>query len=167
MLCIAMACLWARGWFGHDRWQFYEPNVPRLTEASVLNGRIFVYQQTWLVEPPVGQDAGFSHRNDGPTAAMFDERWRPANVRRVGAAGLSFGRGLAHWGKYWQATAHCFPLLALFASLPLARLSLRWRRARARAATLAAGHCQQCGYDLRATPDRCPECGMVAGKGGA
>ena len=45
------------------------------------------------------------------------------------------------------------PLLGV---LPLAYLR-RAKRAR------RVGNCAACGYDLRATPDRCPECGMVPG----
>jgi hypothetical protein len=36
-------------------------------------------------------------------------------------------------------------------------IALRWSILRGR----GPGHCPKCGYDVRATPERCPECGAV------
>jgi hypothetical protein len=47
------------------------------------------------------------------------------------------------------------PLFALLPTLWLAKV-LRRRR------WIAANRCPTCGYDMRATPDRCPECGNPA-----
>jgi hypothetical protein len=45
----------------------------------------------------------------------------------------------------------------LFSVLPATRLT-GFALGRKR---FSAGHCRSCGYDLRATPDRCPECGAT------
>jgi hypothetical protein len=49
------------------------------------------------------------------------------------------------------------PLLLLGLVIPACKVLGRFRRRRNR----DDGCCLVCGYDLRATPDRCPECGAV------
>ena len=58
----------------------------------------------------------------------------------------------------WSFRVPYWFVVTVPAALPLARV----RRRFCRAPYGAGGVCPTCGYDLRATPERCPECGTVA-----
>jgi hypothetical protein len=64
------------------------------------------------------------------------------------------GRMLIHFPLWW--------LWCLFSAFPIIRVVQRVRAIKR--LSFQRGLCPQCGYDLRATPDRCPECGIVATK---
>lgn len=89
---------------------------------------------------------------------------RPA----TGSPGFSWKRERSAWGPpvcitsfytdYSAITVRLWfvvGMLALPSVFMLCRRLLRWYRTQ-------PGHCPVCGYDLRATPHRCPECGAVA-----
>jgi rubrerythrin len=75
---------------------------------------------------------------------------------------LSNGRD----GNAWEVHFPAWLAAAVTAMLPAfwARRTVVARRLRRTARRRDCGQCERCGYDLRATPGRCPECGAVASK---
>jgi hypothetical protein len=88
--------------------------------------------------------------------------------RRWDGVILSKKEGGDH-GIYWYIAKGPMSVVAAVFLLPtlprLRRMILRWqdthRRYREARLLRQKTHCSTCGYDLRATPDRCPECGTV------
>jgi hypothetical protein len=75
----------------------------------------------------------------------------------------AFGFGVSHedhltksrHDEYWTLSLPAWFVMLLCAILPAIWFGRQRRSARRR----HQGLCPTCGYDLRATPDRCPECG--------
>jgi hypothetical protein len=185
LLCVVVCVLWVRSRFATDQqaWaaQTEDDDTPdgmsprprsdlpvRLSACTAAQARgvLSVWFARYRLTPPHGIDH---------VQLMWDferlrshERWirRPPQDFRVSSddsclSRLGFGgsaRSADESGKNgFEAgfrAPHWFVLL-VFAVLPSTRLGRSVRR-RARG---GRGLCRACGYDLRATPGRCPECG--------
>jgi len=151
LLCLATAALWILGlWVAiHARtnsglWYIH-------TEANIVT----IYHQL-AAEPGQLRGASFGWYRPSPLEykAFGWHPFREKGRHWWNDLGLSGGPNspynatvVAYTVPFW------LPFLAT--AVPAALTVGRFLRKR----KLKEGHCRKCGYDLRATTDRCPECG--------
>jgi hypothetical protein len=149
LLCLATVALWGRSYWLRDLLErdSGEPTNMQYDDISSDGGELRARIIRVTGKTPSGPTNGLLH-----DALPLHPQLR--SIR------------FPHFGYYFESTgggsvrALLFPhwfIAILFAILPAIRLRsiLRTRRRH------RIGLCPHCGYDLRATPDRCPECGHV------
>ena len=146
-----------RAWPGTDEW------IVVLDGRSVWAGRTRVPP---LMTPARGSGRGLIFRQLGPTntGQTLRDGFPKSQLSDYYASALGFavvkGHPFVSAASLAGVLVPSWFLLFLLLITPAYWLTLhrgRWRRQR----LAAAGLCVRCGYDLRATTERCPECGTV------
>jgi hypothetical protein len=160
--CLAFIALWVRGYFVVDVLTRTGSDARRAVGCS--RGSLAYIRDdinVWPTSRPTRWKLSQEHPEDllASTTRMLPNAHPPV-------AGFFFhlGGDGRNPNSFFEpsliAIAPAWSAVALTAILPpIAAVSVVRRRRRARRDQ--SGHCRACGYDLRATPDRCPECGAV------
>jgi len=178
LLCAATAVLWGRSYFAADSYYFPAARVVADgpeddwglgTQLVIRSSRGKVQFHRYETAPRRAEPTGHASVRPAPPLRSGQrtlptdwswqfggiERFHRAPNRQQVADGsylfLGFDNLMLPW---WMLTA----VTAILPGIWLVRLPGRLRRRR----RLRNRLCTKCGYDLRATPDRCPECGAVA-----
>jgi hypothetical protein len=182
---VAAGVLWARSYGSEDEVTFAHRGL--LWRTTSAKGRLWLdnelqmmldkerlevdrrrhYLEFWRHSRRL-EDAAYAARDAWVQAGYPDGALRDEWVRTDGAlrsARLRWLKGLPRPNAR-QPVRRSVPYAGIAAGaggLPAGRLAflLATSRPRRRRRRLAAGLCPACGYDLRATPGRCPECGAV------
>lgn len=167
LLCVVTAALWVRTFRSTDFLIHTSADGQRQRSVSSSDGALrsvvyqnpngFVIQDTWAVRSQ-------------PIRCRSTDRELPALLKWSGFGVSYFAGDSALSGEPpMPFRTIILPhgwLVAILAGIPAIWLFCHVRRRR-RQNRIAQSLYALCGYDLRATPDRCPECGKVPEKAGA
>jgi len=149
LLFVATSILWVRGYSLGEGW-IHGTDRHTFHILSVRNG-IYI---AWFKGMQNKTPSQWFRRTASDYAQMFGGGWR--------FAGLGYVHHIYNpptpYAEFWAWAIPHWLLLLASAPIPLWRV-IRWRASRRQR---LEGLCSTCGYDLRATPGRCPECGGVA-----
>jgi hypothetical protein len=180
-MCILCLVLWPRSDGTFDDLRFVRNDSPTswwACDVSSADAEVFFgflrHRRPGPGAPDESLTDGFSHdASSGPHRLWSWGLAYLTQMARYGHGRWGFGvlhqAGLPVQGEteeVWAVMAPHWSLAALSGVLPALGL-LRWVRRRRKVMREKAGRCPACGYDLRATPERCPECGAVPAKGAA
>ncbi len=166
VLFIATAVLWVRSCFVVDsilRLQ-WDASTRKFTFVQIgwFEGGLWMYYRhvgvptEGFVPPP---NIGWRRSTTSTLSqAKFNDwsLWNAHHTPRTSVA-LENNNSLG-WAETWIFGLRIWPLIAIEVIPTLFWIRSTYRRQRIR----REGCCPTCGYDLRATPDRCPECGTAA-----
>jgi len=166
MMCALLAGAWVRSWFGSDIVSYSSPNAKGVIQPLFelgWNDRLLMLMVTPRSRSAPSSDwwTGGKWRFKSRSA---DGSWQqilqiePGFWRRHGFVQIYAGNPEAGMDTM---TAYFVPIwfIWLLAAAPLAGWIVVRVRRRNRMRRIAMGLCLSCGYDLRESPRRCPECG--------
>lgn len=158
-LCVATCMLWVRSHWVYDLYKFADrQHTLKLDKGHLWAGRC---------EEPYWIDPGHYAARQHPETSNFTATFLPNSSQVSVAVGVGISRSALHFLYVdWvqppstRMRSLAVPMWFIAGFLGIVPVARTWRWMKNKHGK-EEGLCPSCGYDLRASPDRCPECGRA------